>query len=238
MNELLLYLLNSSICVGVLYLLFRILLRKEAFFKMNRIVLLAIVLCSLVIPKLIMPQFIQQSIQQPFEFQLPVFKEEVNNLLKIPVTDNSVLKAQKIRSSYFSIQEMLVYSYLTGLVITFLILVYGLISIFILYREAKVIRKDGYTVLIVKKQIAAFSFGQLVFISQRDYEDHQLVILAHEKEHIRFGHFYDLFFLEVIKIIFWFNPFIYWLIRDMKDIHEFQADDHTLSKGIDVTQYQ
>jgi len=31
---------------------------------------------------------------------------------------------------------------------------------------------------------------------------------------------------------------MYWLIRDMKEIHEFQADDCTLTKGIDATQYQ
>jgi len=238
MNEFLLYLLNSAICLSVLYLLFRALLRKEAFFKLNRIVLLSIVLCSLVIPKLIMPRFIHQNIQQPIELQLPIFKAEVNNLLEIPETDHSVLKAVTVRSSLFSIQEMLVYSYIIGLLITFLILVYGLVSIFFLYRRAKVIPMDGYRLLIVEKEITAFSFGHLVFISRRDYEDHQRVILAHEKEHIRFGHFYDLLFLEAIKLIYWFNPFIYGLIRDMKDIHEFQADDHTLTKGIDATQYQ
>lgn len=237
MNDFHMYLLNSAICLSVLYLLFRALLRKEASFKLNRIILLSIVLCSLVIPKLIMPQILQQTIQQPIEFQLPVFKAEATNLQKIPDIDKTALP-EKVGQSHFPFQKLLVYSYVTGLLITFLILIYGLISIFNLYRKAKVIRMGGCRLLIVEKEIAAFSFGNLVFISQRDYEDHQRVILAHEKEHIRLGHFYDLLFLEVIKIILWFNPFIYWLIRDMKDIHEFQADDHTLTKGIDATQYQ
>lgn len=92
--------------------------------------------------------------------------------------------------------------------------------------------------LVVEKEIAAFSFGRLVYISQSDYKEHGQVILAHEKEHIRSGHFYDLFFLEIVKIIFWFNPFIYWLIRDLKEVHEFQADNHTLTTGIDATKYQ
>ena len=247
MNDFLQYLLNSAICLSTLYLLFRILMRKEAFFKLNRIVLLSIVLCSLVIPKLIMPQFIQQTIQQPIDFQMPVFRMDDNNLQNLSASDEAVLKDETIGNannqekgsqSNFSIQEILLYTYITGLLITLLILVYGLISIFILYRKAKVIRMDGFRLLIVEKEIAAFSFGRLVFISQRDYNEHGQVILAHEKEHIRFGHFYDLFFLEVIKIIFWFNPLIYLLIRDMKDIHEFQADNHTLTKGIDATKYQ
>ena len=54
MNDFLVYLLNSSICLSILYLLFRTLMRKETYFKLNRIVLLSIVLCSLIIPKLIM----------------------------------------------------------------------------------------------------------------------------------------------------------------------------------------
>jgi len=222
-------------------------MRKETYFKLNRIVLLSIVLCSLIIPKLIMPQFVQQAIQQPIEFELPFFVVGNNQPQEITKTENTSIKNETIASSYipekitqshFSIQEMLVCLYITGLLISFLILVYGLKSIFILYREAKVIRMDGYRLLIAEKEIAAFSFRHLVFISQHDYEEHQRVILAHEKEHIRFGHFYDLVFLEVVKTIFWFNPFIYLLIRDMKDIHEFQTDDQTLIKGIDATQYQ
>ena len=117
-------------------------------------------------------------------------------------------------------------------------LVYSLISIFILYRRAKILTMDGYRLLIVNKEISAFSFGRWVFISQHDYENHHNEILAHEREHIRLNHFYDLIFLEAVKIFYWFNPFIYCLIRDMKDIHEFQADDQTLTKGIDATQYQ
>ncbi len=247
MNNFLVYLMNSSICLSILYLFFRALMRKETYFKLNRIVLLSIVLCSLIIPKLIMPQFVQQAIQQPIDFELPVFKVENNLLQEITKTDETSQKVETTRSSYvpekitqshISIQEILVCLYITGILITFLILVYGLILIFILYRNAKAIRMAGYQLLIAEKEIAAFSFGHLVFISQRDYEEHQQIILAHEREHIRFGHFYDLIFLEILKIIYWFNPFIYRLIRDLKDIHEFQADNHTLTTGIDATKYQ
>jgi biopolymer transport protein ExbD len=44
--------------------------------------------------------------------------------------------------------------------------------------------------------------------------------------------------LETIKIIFWFNPLVYRLTNDLKEIHEFQADDCTLNQGIDATKYQ
>jgi hypothetical protein len=75
-------------------------------------------------------------------------------------------------------------------------------------------------------------------ISQQDYETNSEAILAHEFSHIKQGHFYDLILLELVKIIYWFNPLVYQMDSDLKEIHEFQADEHTLNSGIDATKYQ
>jgi hypothetical protein len=44
--------------------------------------------------------------------------------------------------------------------------------------------------------------------------------------------------LELVKIIYWFNPLVYSMDNDLKEIHEFQADEHMLNSGIDATKYQ
>jgi len=243
MNEFLTYLLNSAICLSLLYLLFRILQRKEAFFELNRIILLSIVLSSLVIPRMILPQ----SIHKPIEVRmLPVFTVHDNKLAEYQYNDNAEtvdgnyapVKIYNINRFAVSIREVILYGYAAGFFTSLLMLLYGLFSIILLYRKAEIKQMEGYKLLIVNKEIPAFSFGRLVFMSRHDYQNHSGLILAHEKEHIRLNHVYDLIFLETVKIFYWFNPFIYWLVRDMKDIHEFQADDHTLTKGIDATQYQ
>lgn len=241
MNDFLTYLLNSAICLGLLYLLYRLLQRKETFFELNRIILLSIVLSSLIIPKLVLPQYIHKPIEVKM---LPAFTVHDEKLSEYQFNEN----AEPVNNNYtpekidrqfaFSFWEVILYGYAAGFIISLLILFYGLLSVILLYRKAEIKQMEGYRILIVKKEIPAFSFGHLVFISRRDYHNHSSVILAHEKEHIRLNHFYDLIFLETVKIFYWFNPFIYWLIRDMKDIHEFQADDHTLTKGFDATQYQ
>ncbi|WP_299583534.1 M56 family metallopeptidase [uncultured Sunxiuqinia sp.] len=92
--------------------------------------------------------------------------------------------------------------------------------------------------MIIADDIPAFSFGRYILISQYDYETNSEAIITHERSHISLGHFYDLMLMELAKIIFWFNPLIYRLARDLKEIHEFQADQHTLHSGIDATQYQ
>jgi hypothetical protein len=41
--------------------------------------------------------------------------------------------------------------------------------------------------------------------------------------------------MEMAKIIFWFNLLIYRMVNELKEIHEFQADDHiVLEEGAAV----
>jgi len=241
MNNFLLYILDSSLSLGLLYLLFRIALRNETLFKINRYTLLVIVLSSLIIPVLYSPLKTNNPISIPMSPS-----RDSGTLIHI---DYSGLKETENKKQNYiqqlitwdqlsKISQILFYGYLLGCLIAFLILIFGFIRIGSLFTKAQFIKRDKFRLLLVEQEISAFSFGFWVFISKNDYEHHGFTILTHEEEHIRLRHFYDLIILETVKIIYWFNPAIYWLIRDMKDIHEFQADNYTLSKGIDATQYQ
>lgn len=241
MNNFLLYILKSTICISLLYLGFRILMRKETFFKLNRILLLSVVVCSTIIPLLYLPQIVKPTIQnqliptfQNLEIMQPgqsVQEKPTQNVIELNAPHNT-------HKEEFPWRKLLRNVYLVGILITFLILIHGIVSILILFRKANFRQMEGFRLLIIDHEIPPFSFGRFVIISQSDFEAHQQTILAHEQAHIRLNHFYDLALLEMTKIFHWFNPVIYWLIRDMKEIHEFQADQYTLNKGIDATQYQ
>jgi TonB family protein len=246
MDNFLLYLLKSTLSISLLYLLFRTLMRKETFFALNRLLLLTIIACSTIIPLLYLPQIIHPTI--PVQL-IPVFSENENQLQELPVVTNEVDRvtvalpkvspgATPSRARTYKVGLLFQYVYLAGMLITFLILIHGLVTVLLLFRKAQVKQMDGFRLLIINKEISPFSFGRFVIISQSDYDAHSHTILAHEQAHIRLNHFYDLLLLEMAKIFHWFNPVIYWLIRDMKEIHEFQADDYTLTKGIDATKYQ
>ena len=49
---------------------------------------------------------------------------------------------------------------------------------------------------------------------------------------------FDLTLLTVAQIVFWFNPVIYLIKRDLREIHEYQADDYALKRGVDARKYQ
>ena len=245
MNNILIYLLKSTLCISLLYIVFRVVMRKESFFVLNRILLLSIVFTSALIPLFHLPLVIPSPVQielLPFltsdETQtLAGSNISIGQPIEQPFSEKLV-PVNEANKTTFSRYQLLQYLYLAGLLIALLMLVHGLFSVLLLFRKAKSIRTEGYRLLVIKKEIATFSFGRTVIISQKDYSEHRQPILTHEQAHIQLYHFFDLLLLEIVSIFHWFNPFVYWLIRDMKEIHEFQADDFTLNKGIDATQYQ
>jgi len=242
MSIILLYLLKSTICMSVLYLVFRTLMRKQTFFQLNRLILLSIVGISIIIPLVHLPQTIQPSISfrlAPVADKIEVY--DLNFLAETAKTGTEVAgQPAESPSPHFALAwpKLLQIIYLSGLLVALLASLTGFLNILLLFRKVTVINKDGFRLLITNDDIPAFSLGRYLFISKSDFETNGDTILTHEKSHIRLGHFYDLLLLEAVKIIYWFNPVIYWLKRDLKAVHEFQADDSTLNNGIDATQYQ
>lgn len=84
-----------------------------------------------------------------------------------------------------------------------------------------------------------FSFFNVVFINPKFHTQANLPeILAHEKVHIREFHWFDLLFTELLTVIFWFNPFIWFFEHAIKQNHEYLADQGVLAQGHSVTRYQ
>jgi len=105
----------------------------------------------------------------------------------------------------------LFYLYLLGCIITFISLLYKIYLV-----------KKG---LNTQNSGDAYSFLHLIKV------DPELVgydkIVAHEQIHIKQLHSLDILIFEAIKIVNWFNPIVYLLIRSVKLNHEYIADQET-----------
>lgn len=244
MNTFLIYILESTICISVFYLLFRLLMRKETSFAVNRATLLTIVAASVVVPLVQLPQLLQTPVQIGL---IPEFSENKIQIQNLPGSENATsFEVQQPVSEpgpatnelTIPLETLLRYFYLAGVLVALLLFIRNVIQILLLSRKATVQQMDGYRLLIVDREVPSFAFGRSVVISQNDYSAYGSAILAHEQAHIRQNHFVDLLLLELVRTIHWFNPAVYALIGDMKEIHEFQADEQTLHSGIDATQYQ
>ena len=241
MNTFLIFLIKSTLSISLLYLAFQVLMRKEAAFKLNRMILIFTVVISVIIPFLYLPQPIQPVGQLKLEpiFQSIAFSEEP---IQANITPELIQPSASIPKTNqpitVSFKSVLLYIYLSGILISILMLIYSIGSVFMLFRKARKIKMEGIRLMIIADDIPAFSFGRSILISQHDFDTNSEAIIIHEQSHIRLGHFYDLMLMELVKIIFWFNPLLYRIARDLREIHEFQADNYTLNKGIDATQYQ
>ena len=97
---------------------------------------------------------------------------------------------------------------------------------------------QGNTIIVKGGNFPPFSFMHWIVISVTDYERHRRSILAHEQAHARLGHSWDVLLLELVQVVQWFNPFAWLLDRELKAIHEYEADEAVICQGIDATQYQ
>jgi TonB family protein len=241
MNSLLLFLVKSTLSLSLLYLAFSVLMRKETFFQLNRIVLLFMVLSSLLIPFLSIPQPIHERIPVKMEpiFQVsPILEEPVSTIEAPAILQPAVPAPETVQPVSIPIRTIVIFVYLSGVLVSFLMFIYSIGSVLLLFRKARKTILHGIRIRVVDHDIPAFSFGRNILVSQYDFDTSYEAIITHEQSHIKLGHFYDLMLMELVKIIFWFNPLVYRMVNDLKEIHEFQADDHTLHSGIDATQYQ
>lgn len=98
----------------------------------------------------------------------------------------------------------------------------------------------GVPLVILPEHIPTHSFFNTIYINPKDYaEDGASAILAHELAHIRQGHSWDILLVELLRVLFWFNPVLFAYKRAMQLNHEFLADEAVIQQSnIDVSTYQ
>ncbi len=138
-----------------------------------------------------------------------------------------------------STQRVLMYASLGISLILFLRLLGSLVFLLVRIRFNRRMYQGGCTILPLKKHISPFSFFGFVFVPEQLLsEGHLHTILLHEKAHIQKKHSMDLIFMEVLTVLFWFHPAIWYLRRELKIQHEYDADRCVLEACHDKKAYQ
>lgn len=225
-----LFIIKSAITLALLYSCFFIFLSKETFHRFNRIMLLGIMLASLVVPLFQFTTEHPTVINEEFH-QLQTFIEE-----PAPIMSPVVVEEAKPRITWV---QALTWTYLAGVIVMAVITIVQAISL-IRFMRGGLRHTDsrGNTVILQRGELPPFSIFRYIVMSVRDYENNCQHILTHEQEHIRLGHTYDLLLLEAMKLFQWFNPFVWFISRDLKTLHEYEADQAVINQGIDAKSYQ
>ena len=97
---------------------------------------------------------------------------------------------------------------------------------------------DGIHIVRNNNVSSPFSFYRTIFIHRKLEGEVLQVVVLHEKAHIFFHHYRDTFFIECMSVLFWFNPFVWLIKRELRALHEFQVDNSLLSGKIELFNYQ
>ena len=231
METSLFYLLNASGGIVLFYLVYWLFLRNETFHLANRLFLLGSLLLAILLPLL------------PVRYEVLIEATEgaKNGAHTIADTFKNipVFKGTKESSTTFGWQQAILLIYLTGAAIFLLRLLTQTTVLIHLMIKYRVTSFNGMHVVENEKYGLPFSFFNIVFINPKFHTQDDLPeIMAHEKVHIRENHWFDLLFIELLTVIFWFNPFIWLFERAIKQNHEYLADKGVLAQGHTVGRYQ
>jgi len=202
------YLLLVNVYLILFYGFYALLLRKETFFQLNRVYLVCAAALSFFIPV----------IQADWVQNLFITQE-----IKYTVYGSPILISQlaPVKESPINIGQILAIIYIAGVVVLFGRLIWQLIAL------NRIIKKDSHD--------TAYSFFNKINLPD-DVKDNNIIAL-HEQVHAKQFHSVDVFVIEAVMILNWFNPIVYFYRRAIKHIHEFIADDHTTKQAADKAEY-
>lgn len=224
MHAFIFYILKSSLCFTLFYLFFKFCLSSETFYKVNRVMVLCMYVLAIMIPSLsitIDPLGVQERVV------------EIENLL---VGTNGIgMDEVRIQSGW----SVMLGIYILGVFFLIVRNLFSFVCLWRLLRQGSTVRRyDGCKLVVHQQTEAPFSFLGRVVVSEMDLDEHGEIILIHEAAHVKYNHHIDLFLSELFLVFNWFNPFAWLMKKELQRIHEYQADERVLSRGIDAKMYQ
>jgi len=222
------YLLEANLYLALFYTAYYLLFRRETYYQLNRIYLLSSSVLAFLIP----------IFQLGFLKPIPVTTQvSLATIPKITAASPQV-PIQIILQPYVVANHAVNYYlliYITIALLLALCLAVRLLQLFKLAKRGNRDAKQDFTLIEIDEDDRAFSFFNYLFIGKKLTASD--TVIRHEMVHIKQRHSIDIIYLELLKIICWFNPFVYLMQHSIKEIHEFIADSHISATGQDIDAY-
>ena len=223
MTDFIIYEGKVAIALLVFYLFYHFLLKKETFHRFNRRVLVGTVILSFLFPLFVI------TIHKPMEMETVVMEPTA-------VMPGEIAQIEKNAPWW---PEAITILFWAGAAFVLVRVVISILSIMRIIRQGEVIMKeDGCKVIITDRDISPFSWMRNIILSRKDWEGNHYSILTHEKAHISLRHSMDVLLVDVLSAFQWFNPAIWMLRADLRELHEYEADDAVLRTGVNIKEYQ
>ena len=218
------YLLKSVACLGILFLFYKIVLENTTLHTIKRFFLLGSLVVAFGIPFVTFTEYVEVApmVNPMAEFPLPTIETTVE---ATPV--NYV-------------------PYLLGVVYGIGVLIFGfrfvrnMLRIFNKVRRNPKFKTRSVFHVLLQLPVTPHSFFNYIFFSKNNYETGTIPpeVIVHETAHATQKHSWDIVAIELLRVVFWFNPLLYFIKHSIKLNHEFLADRAVLKQGTDAVAYQ
>ena len=227
MFDFLIYLAQSSLCLAALYLIYKVAMSHETLHVFNRVILLGSVILSALLP------LCRVKVVKEYDAAPTVASIEVDDMVLV---DN----VPELGIDFVSLfKDIAVAAFIIGVAFMLVRLAVGIYSVWRLIHSGRVsVITDDVTLTVVSKLSTPFSWFGHIVASEEDMKVYRDMILSHELAHIRLRHSWDVLFVDLALCLWWFNPAMWLLRRELQSLHEYQADDAVLNEGVDAKNYQ
>ena len=220
------YQIKVGLCLIAFYLLWKLLLSRETFHRFNRVALLVVMALGLVLP------WIRLTVDAPSPVTGGMVALE--ELIVTPAGN----EIHQVPASW-SIMDIVTVVYFIGMAIVLAWQLYGRWSLHRLLKKGRAeLLTKGTTWHVLPGEVTPFSYIKHIVINAQDYRENPHEILIHEQAHINLRHSLDVAFMSVVTLFQWWNPAAWLLCNELRQVHEYEADEAVLLSNVDVKQYQ
>ena len=233
---------------ALMVIFYHFLYREKTTFNQCRIYLLSIALVALLISQFSIVVYTPQVKVVEVELPVTTYKgfeyKRVNSQIKIiqsPIAVNGQNENSFIPNKYIellTIKNIALAVYICVTSVLFILFFIQFFKILALKRGGQVITRDGFEIVESAEIPTPFSFYRTIFLSPNLSGIKSEMILKHEQWHIKHRHYLDVFVMEILVRLFWFNPVLWWIRKELRSVSEFQTDRSVLDEGHDLYKYQ
>jgi len=225
----LIYIFKSAACMAIFFVFYKFLLERENMHFFKRFYLLLAMGASLLIPALVFTEYVVVEPTPYVETQPHVLTDY--DYIGVPTA---------LKEDVLDIEPILWTLYFLGFTFFGIRFIKNLGQIINRIHKNPKQKSANFIQVLLQENFPPHTFFKYIFLNKKKLESNEIPkeVLLHEETHAQQKHSWDVVFIELLQVIFWFNPLVYVFKKAIKLNHEFLADQAVLNKDIDKTTYQ
>ena len=235
-----LYIIEFLFCSALFMALYKLLIEGRVGYRLARIYLVWSMVLAAVIPTLELPLYPAETIY----YQIPIVESFEADAFDFVEETVAVEETQRLSEKVASVDWARVIStifwaiYAVVVMMNLAVVAWRLWQIKRLRDGAELTVYETYVLAVSDHVKSPFAFWRTIFMN-RLYEGREREqVILHELSHVRHNHTVERMTLELLRCIFWFNPFVWYAGSSLEQVQEWQADGDVIREGYDVTEYR